>query len=105
MGTKSTICNLNRNRIAGILLASLIAFASMVYPRRASSAPRPATLPTAAAQNPSGHPTTQPNEDSWLGLYSSTTEIAGFTGTVLSIEQGLFKDLTYRMTFRSDVLD
>lgn len=41
--------------------------------------------------------------DSWVGIYTSTTEIAGFSGTVLAIEKDFSGKLRYRMTFYSDV--
>lgn len=46
-----------------------------------------------------------PNPDprSWVGVYSSTSEIGGFTGTVLVIEEGLnLPELRYRMSFYTD---
>ena len=56
-------------------------------------------------------PTTQGGQDSptnledWSGIYSSTAEIRGFTGTVLLLEPSTGHDLSYRMRFYSDAGD
>ena len=41
--------------------------------------------------------------DQWIGVYSSPSEIGGFTGTVLVLQKSLYDDLDYRKTFYSDV--
>lgn len=47
--------------------------------------------------------TPEPKANEWIGVYSSPSEISGFTGTVILIEEGLHDDLNYRKTFYSDV--
>ena len=42
--------------------------------------------------------------DSWLGIYSSPSEIGGFSGTILAIGKNFDKELAYRMTIYSDVV-
>jgi hypothetical protein len=42
--------------------------------------------------------------DHVLGIYSSPSEVGGFTGTVLVLERGVGGDLRYEMTFYSDVV-
>lgn len=48
--------------------------------------------------------TSDPESNEWSGVYSSPSEIGGFSGTVLVIEKKLFNDdLGYRKRFYSDV--
>lgn len=72
------------------------------------------TLLSASCAGPRGGapsvPATQPaaagtvSEADWLGVYASTSEIGGFTGTVLVLEKNLMgKDIGYRLRFHSDV--
>jgi hypothetical protein len=46
-----------------------------------------------------------PNDNAaWIGAYSSPSEIAGYSGTVLVIEKGSLDGLRHRMTVYSDVV-
>lgn len=72
----------------------------------------PSASPPAASTRPTEHDATtvathaETNDlSSWIGIYSSTSEIGGFTGTVLSLEDAFTHgSLRYRMKFRSDVV-
>jgi hypothetical protein len=45
------------------------------------------------------------NSSTWIGVYTSPSEVGGFSGTVLSVEAEFQTDrLRYRMTFYSDVV-
>ena len=69
----------------------------------------PATSDTGAPQTQTPakirlNATSDPNSNEWIGVYSSPSEIEGFSGTVLVIEKKLFNDdLGYRKSFYSDV--
>lgn len=71
------------------------------------SAPANPTASTTRTAEPTAV-TTQPamnNPSSWVGVYSSTSEIGGFTGTVLSLEDAFAAgSLRYRKKFYSDVV-
>jgi hypothetical protein len=41
--------------------------------------------------------------DRWIGVYSSTKEVGGFSGTVLALEKGVRGEVSYRKRFYSDV--
>ena len=62
----------------------------------------PATSDTGAPQTQTPaknrlNATSAPNSNEWIGVYSSPSEIEGFSGTVLVIEKKLFNDdLGYR---------
>jgi hypothetical protein len=45
----------------------------------------------------------QPAAAHWAGVYSSPSEIGGFSGTVLILEEDYRDELGFRMTFNSDV--
>jgi hypothetical protein len=47
---------------------------------------------------------TSSEDAAWIGAYSSPSEIAGYTGTVLVIEKGSLDGLRHRMTVYSDVV-
>jgi hypothetical protein len=42
-------------------------------------------------------------DETWLGVYASTSEVGGFSGTVLALERDWNDELRYRMHFYSDV--
>jgi hypothetical protein len=47
---------------------------------------------------------TASTDSSWIGVYSSPSEIGGYSGTALSIEKSFSGGLEHRMTFYSDVV-
>lgn len=91
------------HNVAGILVSAIAFLTSGCSPSAnpAASATRPVERDATAA-------TTQPainDYSSWIGVYSSTSEIGGFTGTVLSLEDTFTAGgLRYRMKFHSDVV-
>jgi hypothetical protein len=64
--------------------------------KQQSTAPRGIPAPS--------QPIAATTDDSWLGIYSSPSEIGGFSGTVLAIEKDYKGSLAHRMTFHSDVV-
>ena len=68
--------------------SSFLALFAFWFAAAAADPPKPAQTP----------------QDSWVGIYSSTSEIGGFSGTVLAIEKDFRDALQYRMTFYSDVV-
>ena len=64
----------------------------------------------APAVDTAGAPATQPavdeeiTEQDWVGVYASTSEVGGFTGTVLALDEKSGKEMGYRLRFRSDVI-
>jgi hypothetical protein len=75
-------------------ILSLLSLSCAGAHRQARNAPGPATRP-AVADEPAGH--------TWLGVYASTSETGGFSGTVLALERNWNDQLRYRMRFYSDV--
>lgn len=75
---------------------------SLVVPLGGCATNRQAALTSIAKAPPASRPVVEAT--SWIGVYSSPSEIGGFTGTVLSIEEGLRDDLDYRMTYYTDVI-
>src|SRR5262245_57866319 len=65
------------------------------------SAQAPAPSPSVDASAAAASAQLRPED--WIGVYSSTSEIAGFTGTVVVISEGLTDGLHYDKTFHSDV--
>jgi len=59
---------------------------------------------TTASSNSATHEDAKATIDEWLGVYSSPSEIGGFTGTVLSISNNLSDGLRYRKRFYTDVI-
>jgi hypothetical protein len=49
-------------------------------------------------------PAKSAEDKNWIGAYSSPSEIAGFTGTVISIEKCYLDGLRHRMTYYTDVV-
>lgn len=88
--------------IAGFLIRATIVLLSGCSP--SANPPASATVPAEHSRVGGIHSASEENPSSWVGVYSSPSEVGGFSGTVLSIERMLTTEsLSYRMTFSSDL--
>lgn len=96
--------------LCGLILISaafsfLLAGLSCTTPRTGGMSSRDLESTTRPIPNVEAPPPGRPTLDEWAGVYSSSSEVGGFTGTVIQLEKEFRGDgLRYRMHFYTDVV-
>jgi hypothetical protein len=82
----------------------LFAIALLCASCASSARPPGAPAPTGARSPATTNPSLIASTKDWIGIYASTSEIGGFSGTTLALSEDSRDALCYRMRFYSDVI-